>query len=361
MSGTAMKLLVTGGAGFIGSAVCRLFVGELGLEVLNVDKLTYAANLASLQSLDRNSRYRFVRTDVCDRAAIGTLLREFSADAVLHLAAESHVDRSIDGPGEFIRTNIEGTYAMLEAALDYWRTLPSERAGRFRFHQVSTDEVFGSLGPDGRFSEESRYQPNSPYAASKAAADHLVRAWRETYGLPVVLSNCSNNYGPYHFPEKLIPLTILKALHGETIPVYGAGDNVRDWIYVEDHARALHAVLTTGQPGESYNIGGDGERTNIAVVTAVCALLDELLPGSPHRPHAGLITFVTDRPGHDRRYAMDTAKIRDDLGWRPRETFESGLRQTVAWYLGNRWWWEPIWQGRYHGDRLGIGAPVVAE
>jgi dTDP-glucose 4,6-dehydratase len=348
-----MKLLVTGGAGFIGSAVCRLFVGELGADVRNVDKLTYAANLASLKPIDNDRRYRFHRADIGDRGAIAALLRDFAPDAVLHLAAESHVDRSIDGPGVFIRTNIEGTYTLLEAALDYWRELPGERARRFRFHHVSTDEVFGSLGPDGRFSEESRYRPNSPYAASKAAADHLVRAWHETYGLPVVLSNCSNNYGPYHFPEKLIPLAILKALHGEPIPVYGAGDNVRDWLYVEDHARALHAVLTAGRPGESYAIGGDGERTNLAVVTAICALLDEFLPQSPCRPHAELIEFVADRPGHDQRYAIDAAKIRAELGWRPRESFASGLRKTVAWYLANRWWWEPIWSGRYRGDRLG--------
>jgi dTDP-glucose 4,6-dehydratase len=347
------RLLVTGGAGFIGSAVCRLFVGEFAIDVLNVDKLTYAANPTSLKEIAANPRYRFARADICDRAAIAVLLREFAPDAVLHLAAETHVDRSIDGPGAFIRTNIEGTYALLEAALDYWRGLPAEQARRFRFHHVSTDEVFGSLGAAGRFSETSRYQPNSPYAASKAASDHLVRAWHETYGLPVLVSNCSNNYGPFHFPEKLIPLAILKALHGEPIPVYGSGDNVRDWLYVEDHARALHAVLAGGRPGQTYNIGGDGERTNLAVVSAICGLLDELLPQSPHRPHARLIGFVADRPGHDRRYAIDAAKIRGELGWRPRETFDSGLRKTVAWYLANRWWWEPIRAERYRGDRLG--------
>jgi dTDP-glucose 4,6-dehydratase len=352
-----MKVLVTGGAGFIGSAVCRLLVGELGAAVLNVDQLTYAANLASLQAIENDMRYAFHRADIADRPEIAVLLRSFEPDALLHLAAESHVDRSIDGPGAFIKTNIEGTYALLEAALEYWRALPADRAARFRFHHVSTDEVFGSLGPDGRFTEESRYQPNSPYAASKAASDHLVRAWHETFGLPVVLSNCSNNYGPYHFPEKLIPLAILKALHGEEIPVYGKGDNVRDWLYVDDHARALHAVLTEGRPGESYNIGGDGERTNLEVVTAICDLLDEMQPNAPHRPHARLITFVTDRPGHDRRYAMDASKIAAELGWRPRETFETGLRKTVAWYLGNRWWWEPIWSERYRGARLGTGAP----
>jgi dTDP-glucose 4,6-dehydratase len=355
-----MKILVTGGAGFIGSAVCRLFVGEFGASVLNVDKLTYAANPASLKPVAGDPRYRFHCADILDRPAIAALLRGFAPDAILHLAAESHVDRSIDGPGEFIRTNIEGTYALLEAALDYWRSLPAEQSARFRFHHVSTDEVFGSLGADGAFSEESRYRPNSPYAASKAASDHLVRAWHETFGLPTLLSNCSNNYGPYHFPEKLIPLAILKALYGEPIPVYGKGDNVRDWLYVEDHARALHAVLTRGRPGESYNIGGDGERTNIGVVTAICALLDEMQPNSPHRPHAALITFVADRPGHDRRYAMDASKIRRELGWRPQETFETGLRRTVAWYLANRWWWEPIWSQRYRGARLGLAAARAA-
>ncbi|HVB17157.1 MAG TPA: dTDP-glucose 4,6-dehydratase [Stellaceae bacterium] len=350
-----MKILVTGGAGFIGSAVCRLLVGELGMTVLNIDKLTYAANLASLKPVEGDPRYAFQRADIADRPALAALFASFAPDAVLHLAAESHVDRSIDGPGAFIKTNIEGTYVLLEAALDYWRGLPAERARQFRFHHVSTDEVFGSLGPEGRFSETSRYQPNSPYAASKAASDHLVQAWHETFGLPTVLSNCSNNYGPYHFPEKLIPLVILKALHGEEIPVYGKGDNVRDWLYVEDHARALHAVLSGGRPGDSYNIGGDAERTNLDVVTAICDLLDEMQPNSPYRPHARLITFVADRPGHDRRYAMDATKIRGELGWHPRESFNSGLRKTVAWYLDNRWWWEPIWSERYRGARLGVG------
>ncbi len=355
-----MKILVTGGAGFIGSAVCRLFVSELGATLVNVDKLTYAANLASLKAIENNPRYNFHRADIGDRPAIAALLGSFAPDAILHLAAESHVDRSIDGPGEFIKTNIEGTYVLLDAALEYWRSLPAERATSFRFHHVSTDEVFGSLGPDGSFSETSRYQPNSPYAASKAAADHLVRAWHETFGLPTVMSNCSNNYGPYHFPEKLIPLVILKALAGEPVPVYGKGDNIRDWLYVEDHARALHAVLTGGRAGDSYNIGGDGERTNLEVVTAICDLLDELVPSSPHRPHARLISFVADRPGHDRRYAMDATKLRRELGWQPRESFETGLRKTVAWYLENRWWWEPIWSERYRGTRLGTGSRAEA-
>jgi dTDP-glucose 4,6-dehydratase len=286
-------------------------------------------------------------------------MAEFMPDAVLHLAAESHVDRSIDGPGEFIHTNIDGTYSMLEAALDYWRKLPPARAKGFRFHHVSTDEVFGSLGARGKFTETTRYKPNSPYSASKAASDHLVRAWHETYGLPAVISNCSNNYGPFHFPEKLIPLCILKAMHGEAIPIYGKGDNVRDWLYVDDHARALYTIMTNAKPGASYNIGCDGERKNIDVVTQICALLDEMLPDSPHRPHDKLITFVTDRPAHDLRYAMDAAKLRRDLGWVPQENFNTGLRKTVRWYLDNRWWWEPIWHGRYGGTRLGT-APAAA-
>ena len=355
-----MKVLVTGGAGFIGSAVCRQFVTEKSATVLNVDKLTYAANLASLRPIENHPNYRFERADICDRAAIPRLLAEFMPDAILHLAAESHVDRSIDGPGEFIKTNIDGTYAMLDAALDYWRKLPAAQAESFRFHHVSPDEVFGALGARGKFTETSRYKPNSPYAASKAASDHLVRAWHETFGLPAVISNCSNNYGPFHFPEKLVPLTILKAMHGEQIPVYGKGDNVRDWLYVDDHARALYTILTEAKPGTSYNIGCDGERTNIVVVKQICALLDEMLPDSPHRPHERLITFVADRPAHDRRYAMDAAKLRRDLGWQPQESFDSGLRKTVRWYLDNRWWWEPIWYGRYHGTRLGT-AETAAE
>jgi dTDP-glucose 4,6-dehydratase len=350
-----MKALVTGGAGFIGSAVCRLLVGELNVAVLSVDKLTYAANLMSLRTVENHPLYAFRQADICDRQVMFGLLQDFEPDAVLHLAAESHVDRSIDGPSQFIKTNVEGTFVLLEATLIYWQGLPTERACRFRFHHVSTDEVFGSLGAIGRFTETTRYVPNSPYSASKAASDHLVRAWQETFGLPTVLSNCSNNYGPYHFPEKLIPLTILKAVHGEPIPVYGNGDNIRDWLYVEDHARALFTVLTEGRVGESYNVGGDAERTNLDVVTWICRLLDEMLPASPYRPHESLITFVIDRPGHDRRYAMDTTKIRRELGWEPRETFDSGLRRTVAWYLENRWWWEPIWSRRYRGERLGTG------
>jgi dTDP-glucose 4,6-dehydratase len=351
-----MRVLVTGGAGFIGSAVCRLLVGEFDATVLNVDKLTYAANLTSLRPIEGDPRYAFRRADIGDRKTISDILREFDPDAVLHLAAESHVDRSIDGPAAFIATNIEGTYVLLEMALAYWRRLPAERAKRFRFHHVSTDEVFGSLGSVGKFTETTAYQPNSPYSASKAASDHLVRAWRETFGLPTVVSNCSNNYGPYHFPEKLIPLAILKALHGEAIPVYGEGGNVRDWLYVEDHARALFKILSEGKVGECYNVGGDAERTNLDVVMSICRLLDDMLPGSAHRPHEQLITFVADRPGHDRRYAMDITKIGRELRWTPLETFDSGLRKTVAWYLENRWWWEEIWARRYHGERLGMAA-----
>jgi dTDP-glucose 4,6-dehydratase len=358
MSAAPLKVLVTGGAGFIGSAVCRLLVGTLGASILNLDKLTYAANLESLRAIAQEPGYRFRQADICDREAVAGALGAFEPDAVLHLAAESHVDRSIDGPAPFIRTNIEGTFALLEASLAYWRGLPADRARRFRFHHVSTDEVFGSLGAEGRFTETTPYQPNSPYAASKAASDHLVRAWRETFGLPTVISNCSNNYGPFHFPEKLIPLALLKALHGEPIPVYGTGLNVRDWLFVDDHARALHTMLREAPSGGNYNLGGNAERSNIDVVRTICALLDELVPGSPHRPHETLITFVADRPGHDQRYAMDAGKVARELGWQPQESFESGLRRTILWYLDNRWWWEPIWSGRYRGDRLGTAPPV---
>jgi dTDP-glucose 4,6-dehydratase len=356
-----MKVMVTGGAGFIGSAVCRLLVGEVNATVLNIDKLTYAANLGSLRAVEPNPRYSFCQADVCDRQAMSGLLQEFDPDAILHLAAESHVDRSIDGPAEFIKTNVEGTCVLLEAALEHWRRLPAERAASFRFHHVSTDEVFGSLGDTGKFTEATPYQPNSPYSASKAASDHLVRAWRETFGLPTLISNCSNNYGPCHFPEKLIPLVILRALHGEPVPVYGNGENIRDWLYVEDHARALFLILSEGRPGESYNVGGNAERTNLDVVESICCLLDEMLPGSPHRPHRRLITFVTDRPGHDRRYAMDITKIRRELSWQPQESFDSGLRKTVSWYLANPWWWEPIWSRRYGGERLGTGGGRIAQ
>lgn len=349
-----MKVLVTGGAGFIGSGVVRQFINASDATVINVDKLTYAGNLESLLDVAASPRYHFERVDICDGAAVERLFTHYQPDAVMHLAAESHVDRSIDGPAEFIQTNIVGTYSLLEAARAYWARLTGERQAAFRVHHISTDEVYGSLGAEGLFTEERAYQPNSPYSASKAASDHLVRAWHHTYGLPVVTTNCSNNYGPYHFPEKLIPLVIIKALRGEPLPVYGKGDNIRDWLYVEDHARALCLVLQEGRIGETYNIGGHNERTNLQVVQGICALLDELLPQSPHRPHAQLINFVADRPGHDKRYAIDAGKIERELGWRPQETFESGLRKTVQWYLNNRAWWQRVLDGSYCGERLGL-------
>lgn len=348
-----MKFLVTGGAGFIGSAVCRHLVADDSNEVINVDKLTYAGNLASLRSIENRTNYRFRQIDICDDKSILDLMRAENVDAVMHLAAESHVDRSIDGPAAFIETNIVGTFRMLNAALAYWRELPPERRNKFRFHHISTDEVFGDLPFDsGIFTEETPYAPSSPYSASKASSDHLVRAWHETYGLPVVLSNCSNNYGPFHFPEKLIPLVILNALHEQPLPVYGAGANVRDWLYVEDHARALALVATKGQPGESYNIGGRAERTNLSVVETICDLLDEKRPRAKGR-YRDLINFVTDRPGHDRRYAIDCSKVERDLGWRAEESFDSGLSKTIDWYLANEWWWRPIRDKTYAGERLG--------
>jgi dTDP-glucose 4,6-dehydratase len=349
-----MKILVTGGAGFIGSAVIRHIVRATDWTVANVDKLTYAGNLESLAEARTSNRHTHFKVDICDRPAIGDIFRAVQPDAVLHLAAESHVDRSIDGAAPFIETNVSGTYVMLDAALAYWRALDEPARARFRFQHISTDEVFGSLGPTGRFTETTPYQPNSPYSATKAASDHLVRAWHHTYGLPTLATNCSNNYGPYHFPEKLIPLVIIRALRGETLPVYGKGENVRDWLHVEDHAEALTLVLRHGRPGETYNVGGDSERRNIEVVEAICALLDEMLPDSPNRPHAGLIRFVTDRPGHDARYAIDAGKIRDELGWRPRHSFEDGLRQTVRWYLDHKDWWERVMSGAYRGERLGL-------
>jgi dTDP-glucose 4,6-dehydratase len=347
-----MKVLVTGGAGFIGSAVVRLLVGDLGIAVVNVDALTYAGNLDTVADVAHKPGYRFLHANICDAAAMADVFAREQPDAVMHLAAESHVDRSIDGPSAFIATNVVGTYTLLEAARAYWGTLPGARKDAFRFHHISTDEVYGSLGAEGLFTETTPYAPNSPYSASKAGADHLVRAWHHTYGLPVVTTNCSNNYGLYHFPEKLIPLVILNGLEGKPLPVYGTGANVRDWLHVEDHARALWCVLSTGRIGEVYNIGGNAERRNIDVVRDICTLLDELAPGD--RPRAELITFVTDRPGHDARYAMDTTKISRDLGWSPRETFESGLRKTVRWYLDNRPWWENLRRAGYAGERLGL-------
>jgi dTDP-glucose 4,6-dehydratase len=349
-----MKLLVTGGAGFIGSAVVRHLIRTTDWFVANVDKLTYAGNLESLAEARASNRHRHYKLDICDRPALDTVFREVRPDAVLHLAAESHVDRSIDGAAPFIQTNLVGTWTLLEAALSHWRTLDPEARARFRFQHISTDEVFGSLGATGRFTEATPYQPNSPYSASKAGSDHLVRAWHHTYGLPTLTTNCSNNYGPYHFPEKLIPLVIIRALRGERLPVYGKGENVRDWLHVEDHAEALTLVLQRGRPGETYNVGGDSERRNIEVVHAICSLLDEMLPASPHRPHSQLIEFVTDRPGHDARYAIDAAKIRNELGWQPRHSFEDGLRETVRWFLDNRAWWERVMSGAYRGERLGL-------
>lgn len=402
------KVMVTGGAGFIGSAVCRYLVKEKNICVLNVDKLTYAGNPESLKEIADSPLYRFAQADICDYSAISKLFADFQPDAVMHLAAESHVDRSIDGPAAFIETNIVGTYNMLACALEYWRGLKKPEAGNlkpemegeksatrhstlapenlpplaedFRFHHISTDEVYGSLGPTGFFTEATPYDPRSPYSASKASSDHLVMAWHHTYGLPVVITNCSNNYGPYHFPEKLIPLVILNALDGKPLPIYGKGDNIRDWLYVEDHARALVLAVEKGVPGETYNVGGRNERTNLEVVETICAILDELRPladengkcslmndkDAPQQPatsnqqltkqnrsHRDLICFVEDRPGHDHRYAIDATKLETELGWKAQEDFDSGIRRTVQWYLDNSWWWGPLRAQRYAGERLG--------
>jgi len=345
-----MKILVTGGAGFIGSAVCRYLVGALGHTVINLDKLTYAGNLETLKEVEASPNYHFEKADICDRVALDRIFGQYEPDAVMHLAAESHVDRSITGAGEFIQTNIVGTFHMLEAARAFWLSLDDQKKAAFRFLHVSTDEVYGSLGAEGLFEETTAYDPSSPYSASKASADHLANAWVETYGFPVVISNCSNNYGPYHLPEKLIPLMILNALDGEDLPVYGDGSNVRDWLYVDDHAKALFTIMTTGRIGEKYNVGGRNERTNLEVVTRICAILDDVRP--KNSPYADQIVYVTDRPGHDARYAIDATKLETELGWKAEENFESGIRKTVEWYLANEWWWTPL---RTHAaERKGV-------
>ncbi|UVM48512.1 dTDP-glucose 4,6-dehydratase [Pseudomonas sp. B21-015] len=350
------KILVTGGSGFIGSAVVRHLISETTCRVANVDKLTYAGNCDSLSSIDESPRYHFFKVDICDARALDQVFTVFRPDAVMHLAAESHVDRSIDGPADFIQTNIVGTYTLLEATRRYWNGLSEELKQAFRFHHISTDEVYGDLeGTDSLFSETTPYAPSSPYSASKASSDHLVRAWQRTYGLPVLVTNCSNNYGPYHFPEKLIPHVILNAIHGRPLPVYGDGLQIRDWLFVEDHARALCEVVRRGEVGETYNIGGHNEKTNLEVVQALCDLLEELAPDKPAgvARYRELITFVKDRPGHDLRYAIDAGKIERELGWRPQETFESGIRKTVQWYLNHQGWWERILNGQYRSERLG--------
>lgn len=344
-----MKIIVTGGAGFIGSAVIRHLIKNTEHQVLNLDKLTYAGNLASLKEVESSDRYHFVQADICDRNAVDQAFASFKPDAIMHLAAESHVDRSIDGPAAFIQTNIIGTYTLLEAARSYAKDHPD-----FRFHHISTDEVYGDLElDDSLFTEETPYDPSSPYSASKASSDHLVRSWQRTFGLKALITNCSNNYGPYHFPEKLIPLVILNALEGKPLPIYGKGDQIRDWLYVADHARALCTVCLQGKPGETYNIGGHNEKQNIEVVKTICAILDELKPRADGKKYAEQITFVADRPGHDMRYAIDAGKIERELGWKPAETFETGLRKTVQWYLDNKWWWEPL-REKYQRERLGL-------
>lgn len=351
-----MKLLITGGAGFIGSAVVRNIIENTKNEAIVIDSLTYAGNLGSLNVVDKDSRYHFEKVDICDRAELDRVFTQYQPDAVMHLAAESHVDRSIDGPAAFIETNIVGTYTLLEAARNYWNSLEADKKHAFRFHHISTDEVYGDLhGTEDLFTETTPYAPSSPYSASKASSDHLVRAWQRTYGLPTIVTNCSNNYGPYHFPEKLIPLIILNALSGKSLPVYGDGSQIRDWLYVEDHARALYKVVTEGVVGETYNIGGHNERKNIDVVKTICQLLEELVPNKPNglNHYVDLITYVKDRPGHDVRYAIDASKIAKELDWTPAETFETGIRKTVEWYLNNETWWQRVLDGSYAGQRLG--------
>ncbi len=345
-----MKIIVTGGAGFIGSAVIRHLIKNTNHSVVCLDKLTYAGNLETLKEVEKSDRYCFEKADICDRAAVEAIFKNHQPDAMMHLAAESHVDRSIDGPGEFIKTNLVGTFTLLDVARDYAKDHPD-----FRFHHISTDEVYGDLPlDDSMFTEETKYDPSSPYSASKAGSDHLVRAWHRTFGLKTMVTNCSNNYGPYHFPEKLIPLVILNALEGKPLPIYGKGEQVRDWLFVEDHARALVKVCTEGVPGQTYNIGGHNEKQNIEVVKTVCTILDELRPRADGKSYAEQITYVADRPGHDLRYAIDASKIERELGWKPQETFETGMRKTVQWYLDNKWWWEPL-RAKYQRERLGLG------
>lgn len=354
MSKGLSKIIVTGGAGFIGSALVHDLVADGQYDVLNIDNLTYAGNLASLTSIESSPRYRLYREDICDVEKMVEIFEEFQPDLITNLAAETHVDRSINGPAAFVRTNVLGTCSLLQASLSYWQSLQADRKARFRFHQISTDEVFGSLGSIGLFTEKTRYDPRSPYSASKAGSDHLVRAWFHTYGLPVLITNCSNNYGPRQFPEKLIPLMIFKCLSGAPLPIYGKGENIRDWLHVDDHVSALRAVFESGNPGESYMIGGRSERTNLQVVNLICDILDEVRRRGDGRSYREQIQFVTDRPGHDFRYAIDCSKIEQDLGWRPMENFESGMRKTVQWYLDNRSWWEPLLMGEFDGSRLGL-------
>ena len=354
MTTPSRKILVTGGAGFIGSALVRHLIANSAYDVLTVDALTYAGNLSSLEPVATSPRHRFERADICDTAAMEALLADFRPDLVTHLAAESHVDRSIDGPAAFIQTNLVGTFSLLGAALTYWRTLESAAQQDFRFHHISTDEVFGALGDEGFFTEATAYDPRSPYSASKAGSDHLVRAWHHTYGLPVLITNCSNNYGPYHFPEKLIPLMIIKCLAGEALPVYGKGDNIRDWLYVDDHVRALQAVFEGGRVGESYMVGGRSEQTNLAVVHMICDTLDRIRPRADGKSYRDQISYVSDRPGHDFRYAIDASRLEQELGWVPQESFASGMDKTIRWYLDNDEWWRAIQSGEYRGERLGL-------